>query len=810
MGREPDNLDDERTWQQPLLGHGSAQPHDQPTARESPPEEGEVVAAPEVTNPERTSPVGEVSLVPEGPSGAKTSDSDPHRTQPMLQSGVTSGWDAPPPIFEVGQIFFDKYRFLAKIGEGGMGEVWRVWHVSLETERALKLIKPELAHNDKGWGRFQREARLMAKINHPNAVAVYDFRRTQSVGYIEMEFIRGRSLTEILKDRRDQPMPLDWTAQVLEQICAVLQEAHGHVDETTGKPKPIIHRDLKPSNLMIAERKNDTGPPRLKVLDFGIAKIVEDDGSPDLTVLGDLVGTPAYMSPEQIRGGFDRAGGIREIDGRSDLYSTGVVLYHLLTGTLPFRGSKMALLAAQLSNTPMPMKEANPKAEVPPEVERVVLQCLEKDPDRRPQTARELSERFLEAVRLSGTVIRPPSAGAARSRRMEAVAAAVVLVAGIVVVAVMIARDGWKSPPPIETVGTANDSGRTSEKPVTPIAPAAPQSPRLWEPKGYVAVDPNDIVPEHAGFPVQLKRLDDDAMFDFHRERVYLPRGYKPESLDDTLEDEGWPRVIIRDRDGTRFIRIPGAVYLRGDPGRGAPGLDIQGKPIKPHYVRVRGFYIQETEVTNAELQSYAKDHQGERGLKAWQDWYKGFQGDHPDATKYPAACVDYSVARRYARSVGGLLPTEAQWELAAKSHTEVFRFAWGEDPTPPGERARARLDDPNSDGFGQAPVKKYEKDQTKQHVFDMVGNLRELCADPYVPYSELKLDGNSPKNPLADQRGVVDLAAPNVKIVVRGGSFLTSEDQATAFHRWREPPGDIPSDVGFRVVIECPTEKSP
>jgi serine/threonine protein kinase/formylglycine-generating enzyme required for sulfatase activity len=812
MGQEPDSLDDERTWQQPLLGHGSSRPHDQPTARESPHEEEEVVAAPDVTDVARTSPEGEVSHVPESPSGVETSESDPNKTQPVSKDS-SSEWDAlPPPILDVGQVVFDKYRLLEKIGEGGMGEVWRVWHVSLETDRALKLIKPELAHNDKGWKRFQREARLMAKINHPNAVAVYDFRRTQSVGYIEMEFIRGRSLSEILKDRDNQPMPLDWTARVLEQLCAVLHEAHGHRDETTSKRTPIIHRDLKPSNLMLVERTDDAGPPRLKVLDFGIAKIIEDEGSPELTGASDLVGTPAYMSPEQIRGGFDHEDGRQKIDGRSDLYSTGVVLYHLLTGTLPFRGSKMAMLAAHLNNPPMPMKEANPKAYVPPEVERVVMQCLEKDPARRPQTARQLAEQFLQAAGLSETVSRPSSAGTTQLRRMVAVAAAVVLVAGIGLGAAMIARNGQKSSPPIDPPIPGKDSGGNGLDHTNP--PPPPQRPQLWEPEGHAADDPNDIVPDHPGFPVRLRRLDRDTLlFVFEREYVYLPEGYKPESLNDTLEDEGWPRVIIRKRDGVRFIRIQGAVYQRGDPGTGPPDLDFQDKPITHHFVRVRGFYIQETEVTNAEIESYAKDHPREPDLKNWKNWYDGFQRDYPDAakeaTRYPAASVDYSAARKYALSVGGLLPTEAQWEWAAKSRTEGFRFAWGEHPTPPGERAWARLEDPSANDFSPVPSyppgKRYSKDQTQQHVFDMVGNVRELCADPYVSYTELNLAGNSFKNPLVDQRGVVDVNAPNIKIVIRGGSFQIPEDHATAFYRWGEAPRKIPSDVGFRVVIECP-----
>ena len=790
MGQEPDGFEDERTWQQPIAPRGVELPHERPTEHTATPEDRETAARPDATDPSPTSHSGEHSGVPQGSSAGDSSDSEPRRTHPM--SGDSSGsWDSlSSPIFEPGQVVFGKYRLVKKIGEGGMGEVWHVWHLSLESDRALKLIKPELAHNEKGWRRFQREARLMAKINHPNAVAVYDFHRAQSVAYIEMEFIRGRSLADILKEGRGQPMPLEWTARILEQLCAVLHEAHSHVDEATGQPKPIIHRDLKPSNLMLVERKDDTGPPRLKVLDFGIAKIVEDDASPDLTSPGDLLGTPAYMSPDQIRGGYEGEDGHLEIDGRSDLYSTGVVLYHLLTGALPFRGGRMALLAAQLHTAPMPMKEANPGADVPAEVERVVMRCLEKDPERRPRDAHELSEQFLRAAGIGKADPRPAAVvGTTRWRRPAGIAAAaIVLVCVIGLGAMMIARDGRKPLPSPD-----------------PPDPDPTPSLRLRVPKGYAAVDPKDIVPGHPGFPVNLRRLDDDVTFVFVRDHVYLPEGYEPESLEDRLGADGWPPAIIRKRDKARFVRIEGATYLRGDPRKAAPLGDAQGNPLTSHYVRVPSFYIQESEVTVGEVEGYLKDYQDDPDLKVWRHWLKKCREDHPDPTRYPAACRSYLLARRYARSVGGLLPTESQWEWAAKSRQEEFLFAWGEDFAPQGAGESARLDNPNANNFDPAPVKQYPSDRTKQNVYDMVGNLRELCADAYVPYTDLKLDGNSRKSPILDGRGVVDLAAPETKIVVRGGSFMYPQDQAMAFYRWREPPADIGEDIGFRVVIECP-----
>src|SRR5271157_5443029 len=326
----------------------------------------------------------------------ESEESDDGTPQPASEK--SDEWNiAPPPIIAKGRDLFGKYRLLEKIGEGGMGEVWLVDNLQLDRKSALKLIKPEIAHNDKGWRRFQREARLMAKLEHPNAVVVYDFKRTHSMGYIEMEFVRGRSLDKYLKEHEGEQLSLEWIAALLDQLCAVLQEAHGHLDEKSGKPKPIIHRDLKPSNLMLVDRK-PLGQ-NLKVLDFGIAKMIEEDGGPEVTLTGagDLLGTPAFMSPEQIRGGWGKDAE-HEIDNRSDLYSVGVLLYQLLTGKTPFRRrDSRALLAAHLSELPPPIKEMNPNVQVPPQVERLVMKCLEKDPARRPQSARELAEALRHA-----------------------------------------------------------------------------------------------------------------------------------------------------------------------------------------------------------------------------------------------------------------------------------------------------------------------------------------------------------------------------------------------------------------------------
>ncbi len=316
-----------------------------------------------ISAPESDQPTTHWESPPPAPSNRATTTV---RRTPSASSlsGVTS-----PSLFD------SKFEKIEMIGKGGMGEVWRVRHRALGEDRAVKFIHPHHAHNDELRKRLHREAQAMARVHHPHAVRVYDV-CMEDPPYIEMEYLQGQPLNKRLKPK--VPLPLKQTAEILKQLCDVLQSAHD---------SRIIHRDLKPSNLMLI----DTGNPEeidLKVLDFGLAKFLLGTQAQELTATGVPMGTPVYMSPEQFQGAS-------RVDARADIYSVGVILYELLTGCRPFESSHFQLFN-DILHTPAPsFQERNPHAEVKPEIEKLVLGCLEKDPRRRPASARALAQEFL-------------------------------------------------------------------------------------------------------------------------------------------------------------------------------------------------------------------------------------------------------------------------------------------------------------------------------------------------------------------------------------------------------------------------------
>jgi serine/threonine-protein kinase len=260
------------------------------------------------------------------------------------------------------------YRLKARIGSGSMGDVWLARHDPLDRPVALKVLHERAARDEGAVRRFVREARAASRLRHPNTIRVFDFGASDDgVWFMAMEHLEGVDLTTLVEEMG--PLPAARAVRFTRQACAALTEAHD---------AGVVHRDVKPDNLFVCRMGDE--PDFLKVLDFGIAKIEGAEEDATVTRAGWVHGTPAYMSPEVCNG--DRA------DARSDVYSLGAVLYFLLTGTPPFTAvTAAAVMMAHVRDVPDAPGARHP---VPADVERVVLRALEKDPDARYASARDL------------------------------------------------------------------------------------------------------------------------------------------------------------------------------------------------------------------------------------------------------------------------------------------------------------------------------------------------------------------------------------------------------------------------------------
>lgn len=268
-----------------------------------------------------------------------------------------------------------QYTLEEKLGEGGMGEVYRASHAMLRRPTAIKLLHAEKAKSETALSRFEREVQITAELTHPNTIAVYDFGHTpQGDFYYAMEYIEGVTLQDLV--RRTGPMDPGRVIFVLTQVCGSLQEAHD---------RGLIHRDIKPANIMLCERggMHDV----VKVLDFGLVKTQESAGPLQLTRANALTGTPLYMPPEA-------ATDPSSVDARSDVYALGAVAFYLVCGRPVFEGSSIIEILTQHLTVPAP-RPSTIHPGVPADLEQVILACLAKTPADRPASARELSERLL-------------------------------------------------------------------------------------------------------------------------------------------------------------------------------------------------------------------------------------------------------------------------------------------------------------------------------------------------------------------------------------------------------------------------------
>ena len=324
-------------------------------------------------------------------SDSDTSSGSGRRTVPGIPSFTPDSdtrpsaphWTPPPGLKQdslEGKLLNDRYRIVEKIGEGGMGTVYKAEHVAIGKPVAIKMLRAEYSERPDLMQRFTREARAAPSIGHDNIVDITDFGITPDGRmFFAMEFLQGEDLADLVD--REGPQPWHRVRKLALQVCSAMAAAHD---------KGVIHRDMKPANVFRTTRAGDRD--FVKIVDFGIAKIVEDEGGDPgkgVTQTGAVLGSIEYISPEQARG--------ETPDKRADIYAVGVLMYELLTGRLPFKGkNRLATLNAVMFEDPLALKTACPDADIPTRVEELVLRTMSKDPDTRPQSMRELFARIEE------------------------------------------------------------------------------------------------------------------------------------------------------------------------------------------------------------------------------------------------------------------------------------------------------------------------------------------------------------------------------------------------------------------------------
>ncbi len=304
--------------------------------------------------------------------------------QSPLQADATVGGATPDDPL-VGHTLDEKYRLEERLGIGGMGTVYRARHLLIDRPVAIKVLNQRFVEDEAARTRFRREARAAGRLQHANAVTVTDFgQSTDGYVYIVMELLEGRTLRDVLA--KEAPLDPARAVSLMMQITAAVAAAH---------EAGIIHRDLKPANIFIVQRAEV--PAVVKVLDFGIAKLaaesLDDEDPKTLTQVGAMIGTPRYMSPEQCDG--------IELTPASDVYSLGVILYEMLTGTVPFSGST-PLAIAMKHTTEIPRSPREFVTNIPPALEQLVLHTLEKQPQDRPADAAEFQRELLATAERLG------------------------------------------------------------------------------------------------------------------------------------------------------------------------------------------------------------------------------------------------------------------------------------------------------------------------------------------------------------------------------------------------------------------------
>jgi eukaryotic-like serine/threonine-protein kinase len=635
-----------------------------------------------------------------------------------------------------------RYRLDSLIGAGGMGDVYRATHIHLDTQFAVKLLKPELVANQTAIKRFRLEAKAAGRIHHPNAIRVTDFGVTpERIVYLVMEIVEGRSLRDLMN--LEGPLPYRRTFNIVRQVCGAVEAAHRG---------GIIHRDLKPDNINIEKVSSFD---RVKVLDFGIAKLKEANPDAYLTQAGTLIGTPQYMSPEQCQG--------KHLDPRSDIYSIGIILYEMLTGQVPFDGdAPLQVVIKQLHESPTPIQDIS--RNVPASLAQVVMRCLEKDPERRPSSAAILSDELKRAVEMEDGEIaqsftdslvarsRPESsnqiAGPNAATMPEAIGPRPSLDDDQSISPELLSERETtiipKSRMDTEVVSQEGGLGRIT-KPEEKARASAGVSNVVTKPQVLPAGNRKRLITTAAAILAGLIG-------------IFLYFSLRPDSR---------PSGPLEPTPPEGMVYIPGGKYMMGR-------NDGESDEAPAHEVEVKPFFLDIFEVTNQDYKKFI-DATGYRAPKHWKS-----NGSYaPGEATSPVTYVTWGDAAAYAKWANKRLPTEEEWEYAARGGSKGYLYPWG-------NQWQEGYADVNRRGQTKpSPVNRFEKDLSPFGIRNLAGNVSEWVQNYYAERYLTK----------SDQR----------LRVYRGGNFFELPEKSTTTYRWADYPEDIPDDqmsgVGFRCA---------
>lgn len=654
-----------------------------------------------------------------------------------------------------------RYELLEELGRGAMGVVYRARDPRIDRLVAIKVIAPveglDPAQIQQRRERFQREARAAGRLAHPNIVTVHDVGEEAGRAFLVMELIEGQTLAEVLRTRR--PLPLDEALAIGEQAAQALDYAHRHA---------IVHRDIKPANILL------TRDGVVKVADFGIARIT----GTETTQTGQTLGTPSYMSPEQIAG--------LPLDGRSDIFSLGAVLYELLSGEKAFPGETLGTIIYRIVHEePIPLRRLNPA--FPAGLDVCLKRALAKDPARRYVEATDLAGDLHRAAQ--GTLapagppppttvkltpsprVRPPRPP--RRPAWPRYVAGGVAVALLVVALVLWMRPIQRAPAPHPPSGyPAPPPSQAAEEEAAKAKAAAEEAARQQavEAEAQRKAEGERLEAERIRLEAEKARLaEQQAALEAERRRSAADEAARRKAADEDARRPSAGTIQRRGKDNAEMVSIPAGTFTMGDTHGDGFGNE---RPVHP--VSLQAFWLDRTQVTNAQFAQFVRAG----GSRATAEWQKAAAGKET----HPAVFITWQDAVAYCRWAGKRLPTEAEWEYATRG-TDGRKYPWGDTWEPRRARFAGNAGDQTT-----APVGSYPGGASPFGVLDLAGNVWQWTSSLERPYPYVAPDGRE------------DPGAPGRR-VVRGGAWKFRPRALRSTTRYGVEPGFRGPIIGFRCA---------